>query len=93
MVRLQTIERGFGRQRAEVQNAPRSLDLDLITFKNELRATPALILPHPRAASRKFVLAPLNEIAPDFVIPGQSETVKSLLDGLGPEQVVKKLAT
>ena len=77
--KLQAQEKEFGRQPKKVLNAPRPLDLDLIAFGDETRKTPALILPHPRAHVRKFVLQPLTEIAPDFVLPGQTMTVAQLL--------------
>jgi 2-amino-4-hydroxy-6-hydroxymethyldihydropteridine diphosphokinase len=76
---LQEIEREFGRPPKMVLNEPRPLDLDLIAFGREQRATPVLVLPHPRARERGFVLAPLAEIAPGFVFPGENETIQELL--------------
>ncbi len=80
LARLQLLEMEFGRQPKQVLNAPRPLDLDLIAFADETRATSQLILPHPRAHLRRFVLAPLAEIAPGCVLPGQTKTVTELLD-------------
>ena len=80
--KLQVLERELGRKPKQVLNEPRPLDLDLISFGNEVRATKELVLPHPRAHQRRFVLAPLAEIAPHFVLPGQTETVTELLAGL-----------
>ena len=80
---LQAIEREFGRRPKIEINEPRPLDLDLIAFGNQTRASGDLILPHPRAHLRRFVLAPLGEIAPGFILPGQSRTVAELLAGLG----------
>jgi 2-amino-4-hydroxy-6-hydroxymethyldihydropteridine diphosphokinase len=77
--KLQAIEREFGRQPKQVLNEPRPLDLDLIAFGRETRATSNLVLPHPRAHLRRFVLEPLNEIAPDLILPGQSRKVNELL--------------
>lgn len=79
---LQLLEREFGRQPKVVLNEPRSLDLDLIAFGVEVRASARLTLPHPRAHLRRFVLEPLCEIAPEFILPGQSQTVRELLDNL-----------
>ena len=76
---LQSLEREFGRKPKKTLNEPRPLDLDLIAFGDEIRHTGELILPHPRAHLRSFVLQPLNEIAPDLVLPGQEKTVKELL--------------
>lgn len=82
--RLQALEKEFGRQPKKILNEPRPLDLDLIAFGTETRDTPQLTLPHPRAHQRRFVLQPLAEIAPDFVLPGQTQTVAALLAGLPP---------
>ena len=82
---LQQWEREFGRRPKQVLNEPRPLDLDLISFGDERRSTPQLTLPHPRACSRRFVLAPLAEIAPDYVLPGQLESVAILLARLPAE--------
>src|SRR5437764_10822348 len=68
LAKLQEVEREFGRLPKTVVNEPRRLDLDLIAFGPETRDTQQLKLPHPRAHRRRFVLAPLNEIAPDLVL-------------------------
>jgi 2-amino-4-hydroxy-6-hydroxymethyldihydropteridine diphosphokinase len=77
--KLQSLEREFGRQPKHVHNEARPLDLDLIAFGNQTRNTPELVLPHPRAHVRRFVLEPLVEIAPDFIFPGQMKNVRQLL--------------
>lgn len=77
--KLQALEREFGRQPKRVLNEARPLDLDLIAFGNEVRSTAKLILPHPRAHLRRFVLSPLAEVAPDFVLPGQQYSATELL--------------
>lgn len=82
LLKLQELEIEFGRQPKIVLNEPRPLDLDLIAFGGEMRQTPRLTLPHPRAHERRFVLAPLAEVAGDFVLPGQDKTVRQLLAGL-----------
>jgi 2-amino-4-hydroxy-6-hydroxymethyldihydropteridine diphosphokinase len=83
--KLQALEKEFGRKSKVVLNEPRPLDLDLIAFGNEVRNTPELRLPHPRAHLRRFVLQPLNEIAPAFLLPGQTRTVRELLNALPPD--------
>jgi len=82
--KMLALERTLGRQPAPVRNAPRPLDLDLIAFGHEQRRTETLILPHPRAHLRRFVLEPLSELAPDLILPGQSRTVMQLLEQLPP---------
>lgn len=89
--KLQKLEKEFGRQQKKVLNEPRPLDLDLIAFANETRSTPNLILPHPRASQRRFVLQPLSEIAPDFVLPRQSKTVQELLADLKTDGMLNRI--
>ena len=81
--KLQELEREFGRRPKLVLNEPRPLDLDLIAFGRETRRTWGLSLPHPRAHLRRFVLQPLSELAPEYVLPGQGFTVAELLAALG----------
>jgi 2-amino-4-hydroxy-6-hydroxymethyldihydropteridine diphosphokinase len=92
LARLQGLEKEFGRRPKRVVNEPRPLDLDLIAFGSETRATAALTLPHPRAHQRRFVLQPLSEIAPDLVLPGQTRTVAQLLERLPPDETMRRLA-
>lgn len=80
--KLQALEKEFGRQPKKVLNESRPLDLDLIAFDHRTSNTPVLILPHPRAHLRRFVLEPLNEIAPEFVLAGQTKPVGALLKDL-----------
>lgn len=76
---LFAIERSFGRIRGE-PNAPRTLDLDLIAFGREVLDGPGLILPHPRAHSRLFVMGPLAEIAPGWRHPVSGKTADKLAE-------------
>ena len=80
--KLQALEKEFGRRPKKILNEPRLLDLDLIAFGAKRRRKTQLVLPHPRAHERRFVLEPLSEIAPDLVLPGQTKTVKELLNNL-----------
>lgn len=91
LARLQLLEKEFGRQAKKVLNEPRPLDLDLISFGGEVRNSPSLILPHPRAQLRKFVLQPLAEIAPDLILPGQSKKVSELLRDLTSAEKIRKV--
>ena len=76
MAALGRIEDAFGRQRS-VANAPRTLDLDLVAYGRLSGDLDGLILPHPRAHQRLFVMGPLAEIAPDWIEPvsGQAAAV------------------
>jgi 2-amino-4-hydroxy-6-hydroxymethyldihydropteridine diphosphokinase len=62
-------ERELGRVRGPQPRAPRTIDVDLLLYGQEVRAEPPLILPHPRLHERRFVLVPLAEIAPQVVHP------------------------
>ena len=77
MQALRRIEAAFGRRRAE-PNAPRSLDLDLIAYGRRVIDEPGLIVPHPRAADRRFVMGPLAEIAPAWRHPVLGKTALAL---------------
>ena len=83
------IEARFGRQRS-VKNAPRTLDLDLLLYGDEVSNDPQLTLPHPRMHERAFVLAPLAEIAPRLTIPGRG-SVADLLQRCADQQIEKIL--
>ena len=89
--KLRQLEKEFGRAPKKVLNEPRPLDLDLIAFGNEGRNSSELILPHPRARKRKFVLQPLSEIAPDLILPGQNKPVLQLLAELRSDEKLTKL--
>lgn len=88
---LLSIEKQFGRRPKQVLNEPRPIDLDLIAFGSETRNSAALTLPHPRAHLRRFVLQPLCEIAPDFVLPGQQETIEQLLGRLPEDPNMRRI--
>lgn len=85
---LQDIERAFGRQQRAERNAARILDLDLIAYHDEIVDRPELIIPHPRAHERAFVLLPLREIAPEWVHPVLKTPLPVLLAALPEGQEV-----
>ncbi|HEY1789638.1 MAG TPA: 2-amino-4-hydroxy-6-hydroxymethyldihydropteridine diphosphokinase [Verrucomicrobiae bacterium] len=89
--KLKCLEKEFGRAPKKILNEPRALDLDLIAFGHEMRQAADLVLPHPRAHLRKFVLKPLNEIAPDLILAGREMAVSELLAGLSSSEAVFKL--
>lgn len=80
LTRLQAIETNHGRQRREHWGA-RTLDIDLIDFDSLLWQSETLILPHPRAHERAFVLVPWNEVDPEAILIGHG-SVRSLLVGV-----------
>ncbi len=78
MAALGRIEEAFGRERGAARNAPRTLDLDLIAYGRRSGDIDGLILPHPRAAERRFVMGPLAEIAPGWRHPTDGRTAAEL---------------
>jgi 2-amino-4-hydroxy-6-hydroxymethyldihydropteridine diphosphokinase len=79
--RLLAVERRFGRVRSPGEHGPRTLDLDLLLYGDEVIEEPGLTVPHPRLHERRFVLEPLTELAPGLVVPGRGD-VESLLSGV-----------
>lgn len=78
----QTIEKELGRERTGEYGAPRTCDVDVLYHGENVLDTPELILPHPRAHEREFVLRPLCDIDPQLRLPGQRLTVSELLEAL-----------
>jgi len=89
--RLLALELEFGRPAKRARWQPRLIDLDLLLFGDLALETPRLTLPHPGLARRRFVLAPLAELAPDLVAPGQTRTISELLADLDDPLRVEKL--
>jgi 2-amino-4-hydroxy-6-hydroxymethyldihydropteridine diphosphokinase len=89
--KLQGTEKAFGRTPKLVVNEARPLDLDLIAFAQQVRNSAQLTLPHPRAHQRRFVLQPLDEIAPDLILPRQTRTVRQLLEELVSDETVVRV--
>ena len=80
---LQGIEERLGRTRDGIHGTPRTIDIDIIAIDHVRVATPDLLVPHPRAMTRRFVLQPLADLLPDYRFPGQTETVSEMLRRLG----------
>ena len=72
------IESDLGRQ-PSFRNAPRTIDIDILFYGDQIVETPELIIPHPRIAERVFVLVPLAEIAPKLIHPVSQKRVSELL--------------
>lgn len=78
---LQSIETKLKRVRT-LKNGPRTIDLDLLFYGNQVINTRELTLPHPRLTERLFVLVPLNDIASNFIHPIEKKTISKLLKRL-----------
>ncbi len=79
--RLQKIELQLGRKRS-IPKGPRTIDIDIILYGRAIIRMPSLEIPHPRFRERRFVLAPLQELAPELRDPVTRRTVKELVAGL-----------
>ena len=91
LIKLQALEMKFGRKPKVYLNEPRPIDLDMIAFGSEVRDLEQLILPHPRCHQRRFVLEPLNEIAPNYILPNQTLSVSELLKALQSDEHLMRL--
>ncbi|MEO6548305.1 MAG: 2-amino-4-hydroxy-6-hydroxymethyldihydropteridine diphosphokinase [Ferruginibacter sp.] len=83
------IEKMMGRVRT-VKNAPRIIDIDILFFNDEIIQQNDLVIPHPEIQNRRFVLIPLNELAPELEHPVLGKTVHQLLAECPDPLVVKK---
>ena len=88
MERALAVEDAFDRERSEVRNAPRTLDVDLIVVGDRRADDDFLRLPHPRAHERAFVLAPWHDLEPDAVFPERGP-IADLLAGLDRSGITK----
>jgi 2-amino-4-hydroxy-6-hydroxymethyldihydropteridine diphosphokinase len=87
--RLLRIEYALGRTR-DVPMGPRTIDLDLLMFKDERSDTEFLQLPHPRLTARRFVLVPLAELVPNLVHPVLGKSVSELLSETKDRSTVER---
>jgi len=84
------IEKGMGRERIQ-RKGPRTIDLDILLFGDQILNTEKLTIPHPAMQHRRFVLEPLAEIAPEVIHPVLKRTVRELLKQLPAEQSVHRI--
>lgn len=87
---VQDVERRMKR-RPTFRNGPRNIDIDILLAGKTVVLTRNLVIPHPRLARRNFVLAPLNEIAPEEVHPILHQDVAALCAGSRDRSVVRKV--
>jgi 2-amino-4-hydroxy-6-hydroxymethyldihydropteridine diphosphokinase len=91
---LQKIERRLGRVRGvgSTRNSPRTIDIDILLFGSTIMNTAQLTIPHPRMLERRFVLAPLLEIAPDLRHPQTKELLANYLNRVAAQKM-RRLGT
>lgn len=85
------IEYRLGRRRSGIRHEPRTIDIDIVAIDALTSDRPDLLLPHPEAARRRFVMEPLAEILPDFVLPGQTLGAAALLATLPERPAVTRI--
>lgn len=79
--RINLIEKELGRnQKSDVKYASRVIDIDILTFGDQIITSEHLTIPHPHMNNRLFVLMPLGEIAPDFRHPKSKKTIQQIMD-------------
>jgi len=86
LARIQKIERALGRVRG-IPKGPRTIDIDVLFHGHTIMRTPTLEIPHPRVAERRFVLAPLADLAPHLRHPVTGLTVRQMLDAAPPQSI------
>jgi len=91
MEQLLEIEQMAGRQRRE-KYGPRTIDIDILFFNDDIISTPLLTVPHPHIALRRFVLEPMNELAPAYIHPVLRKSIAQLLDDCPDPLPVKKFS-
>jgi 2-amino-4-hydroxy-6-hydroxymethyldihydropteridine diphosphokinase len=89
MSRILRLEEEMGRRRVR-KKGPRSIDIDILLFGDEVITSPELTIPHPAMHQRRFVLEPLAEIAPEAFHPVLKKAIRDLLEALPPGQQVRK---
>jgi len=75
---IKSIEKVMGRKERK-KNGPREIDIDIIFYGDEIVEQPGLQIPHPALDERKFVLLPLNDLAPGFISPAHDKSISQLL--------------
>jgi len=86
LARTARIERALGRVRS-IPNGPRTIDIDILLYANAVIHAPRLVVPHPRMHERRFVLAPLADLAPDLRHPVTRRTIRQMLEEAPPQTV------
>lgn len=79
LVFTQGVEQKMGRPASHAKDSPRTIDIDILFYTDQVLVSPGLVIPHPRLSQRAFVLVPLNEIAPELIDPVSGKTITELL--------------
>lgn len=87
--KIKRVEEQLGRERTEDRNAPRTMDVDILFCGDQIVDDDLLQIPHPRWTERRFVVAPLADVCPDLILPGEQRTVASILDSMPADDDVR----
>ncbi len=90
LTRIEEIEKQFGRRRM-IPNGPRTLDIDILLYGRAVIRSERLVVPHPRYTERRFVLAPLHDLAPDLRDPVNGKSIREMLLAVA-NQPIRRLA-
>ena len=86
LARIQKIELALGRRRTGPPNGPRVIDIDILFYGSAVVTSGKLQIPHPRLHERRFVMAPMEELSPDFRHPRLHKTMRQLLGSVEGQQ-------
>ncbi|MBC8214757.1 MAG: 2-amino-4-hydroxy-6-hydroxymethyldihydropteridine diphosphokinase [Candidatus Marinimicrobia bacterium] len=87
---LKSIESKCGREIDAPRNTPRPLDIDILSYGDKIVNLDKLQIPHIKIKERDFVLRPWSELSPNFIIPGECESVLELLDNITESTILGK---
>ncbi len=82
LAKIKKIEKTLHRSHPEDPNAPRTIDVDIIFWGDQIVDSDLLQIPHPRWSERRFVVQPLADVRPEMVLPGTKEPVQEILAGM-----------
>ena len=91
--KTQSIEKKIGRQKVELKNQPRFIDIDILDYNNLIFSNEKLILPHPAISERLFVLKPWSDISPMYELPEVAKNIYELMSDMKINADIIKLHT
>ena len=90
LIILKSIEKEMGRKEESKRYLPRTIDIDLLTYKNFIINKDELVIPHPKIKFRKFILKPWTDIDALYILPTSNITIKDHLEALGNSNEIVK---
>ena len=90
-LKVKNIEHIMGRNFYVPRNSPRIIDIDILTFNNEIISNDMYTIPHKELNNRKFVLIPWNDISSDYIVPKLNKKISTLLNDVKDLSIIRKL--